>query len=806
MWKDSLVAVHQFLRRPGFAVAVVATLALAIGANVAVFSVVNAVLFRALPFQDPERLVWITSVRSDNPAAPFTLPEFMDYRSQTRTLSGLAAYAYWRANFTGTDGNEGLQGARVSANLFEVMGARAAAGRLLRESDDGPEAPKVVVLSYQLWQRRFAGAAGVVGSSIRLNGGAFVVAGVVQPQFPLPLRDVDVFVPLVPDRDPYRYARSSTNFLRFIGRLDPGVSREQAQAELTTICRSLKQQFPTDYARKQAVRAIDLREALIGDYRQSMLLLLGAVLVVLATAVTNLVSLVLVRANGRRTELSIRVAIGASRLRLARQLLMESLLLALTGSGLGWILAAWTVSAAVRWAPASIPRLAEVSADGRVVGFAAVTAGAATVFLTVGALGAMMRAQAADVLGASRGSVGDRRRGRLRQALVTAEIAAAMILILATAVLLQNVLRLQDVQPGFRAEPVFQARISLPGTYQSPDDFERFYERLRDRLVNLPGVERIGVTSIAPMSGLLFTVPFRVEGDAPLERDMPNVNLRAISPDYLSAVGSRLIGGRSFLETDRPDTVPVALVSSGLAERYLRNAAIGRRLLINDNSKGARPVEIVGVVEDVRQTALDSLPALDVYIPLQQVHPEHAGDLRRDQFWMIRTAGLPAAMRSSFASSLRAVDPDVTISGAGPMRDYVDAALGPRRFNLGLFGAFSISGVVLAVLGVYGLVSYVVSQRRREIGLRMAVGATEGDIHRLILGQAALPGLAGVAVGIGCAWMAKPLLSSVARDVAMGVRPAILAAGALFVLVILTAWMPARRAARISPTSALRGE
>src|SRR6516165_3342462 len=318
LWKDSLVAVRQFRRQPGFAFAVISTLALAIGANIAVFSVVNAVLFRALPFIDPERLVWIASVRSDNPSAPFTVPEFMDYRSQTRALSGISAFANWSARLAGDEITEGLQGARVSANAFEVRGVTPVAGRLLHEADDQPDAPKVAVLSYRLWQRRFSGAAGVVGKTLRLNGESFMIAGVLPSHFPFPLRDVDVFIPLVPDRDPNRYIRNSVNSLRVFGRLTPGVSSDQAQAELTAICRVLKDQFPKEYARKYAVRTVDLREALIGDYRQSMLLLLGAVLVVLSTALANLVSLVLVRANERRAELSIRVAIGASRLQLLR--------------------------------------------------------------------------------------------------------------------------------------------------------------------------------------------------------------------------------------------------------------------------------------------------------------------------------------------------------------------------------------------------------------------------------------------------------------------------------------------------------
>ena len=806
-WRQDLsVAIRQFRRQPGFAVAVVATLALATGANIAVFSVVNAELFRALPFADPDRLVWIASVRADNPSAPFSLPEFMDYRSQTHTLSGIVAFSNWSASLAGDEVTEGLQGSRISANAFDVLGVKPAAGRLLRESDDRPDSPRVAVLSYRLWQRRFGGKFAAVGNSVRLNGESYAIAGILPPHFPFPLQDVDVFVPLVPDRDPLRYIRNSTNFLRVFGRLNPGVTREQAQAELTTICRSLKQQFPVEYRRKNAVRTVDLHETLIGDYRKSMLLLLGAVLVVLATALANLVSLVLVRVNERRAELSIRVAIGASRRHLVRQLLVESLLLALTGCGFGGLLATWAVSVALPLAPSSIPRLTDVSVDGKVAAFAAVVAMAAALILTLAPLSAVLRARPDEALRlAGRGMVSDRWSGRVRQALVIGEISAALLLLLTTTVLLDNLLHLQELHPGFRADSVFQARLSTP-MYKSPDDLARFYDRLSERLESLPGVQSVGVTSVAPLSGILATVPFRVEGEASQERDMPNVNLRVISPGYLSAIATRLLNGRLFSEADRTDTPPVALISSVLAKRFLHDAPLGRRLLINDNNTGPRPVQIVGVVEDVRQVALDTPPSFDLYIPLRQVHPDGLGLLRNNQFWMVRTRTSPAAFRSSFATQLHAVEADAAIASAGNMRDYIESGLGPRRFNLGLFAAFSLSSVLLAVFGLYGLVAYAVNQRQKEIGLRMALGATERDIHRMILREAALLGLGGIALG-GCfAAAAHPLTARFAQDVSIPLKSAIPVTGILFGLVTLAAWWPARRAARLAPTRALRAE
>jgi putative ABC transport system permease protein len=807
LWNELRAALRPHRRRPGYALTVVGTLAVAVGATTAVFSVVHAVLLRALPFASSDRLVWVASVRADNPSAPFTLPEFMDYRSQARTLSGLAAYAYWGASLAGDGVTERLTGARMSANAFDVLGVGPAAGRLLVEDDDRPDAPAVVVLSFRLWQRRFGGSALAVGRTVRINGESYVIAGVLPPQFPWPLRDLDLVTPLAPERDPLRHARGSVNFLRFFGRLGPSTPAAQAQAELTAICASLRRQFPAEYARKEAVRVIPLREALVGDHRQSMLLLLGAVAVVLAAALANLASLALVRASGRRGELSLRIALGASGGHLVRQLGLEALPLAALGCGLGGALAVPLTAAAMRWAPPSTPRLGEVRVDGTVIAVVVALTLAVTAILASAPLAVTARTRAGDALRpAGRGALGDRWSHRLRNAMVLGEISAALVLLLATVVLLESLRGLQDRRPGFDPDGVFQARVAIPPSYRSPEDLARFYDRLSERLAATPGVESVGVISVAPLSGLLATVPFSVAGLPPSEHDAPSANLRAISAGYLQAVGTRLLRGRPFAETDRANTPPVALVSAALADRFLAGDAVGRQLMIDDNNHGPRPVEVVGVVENVRQAALDLPPALDLYLPLPQVHPDGVALVRNNQFWMVRTRSDPAAMRETFAAHLRAVDPDAAVAGTGPMRQLLEDWLGPRRFHLGLFGAFASTAVLLAVSGLYGLVAYAVGQRAPEIGLRMAIGATGGDVQRMVLGQAAGLGLAGAGLGLALAWAARPLLAGMVQEVRVG--PAVVAAtAALLVTVVLAAaWVPARRAARIDPTRALRAE
>jgi predicted permease len=397
--------------------------------------------------------------------------------------------------------------------------------------------------------------------------------------------------------------------------------------------------------------------------------------------------------------------------------------------------------------------------------------------------------------------------------MVVGEISAALVLLLATIVLFQNLRRLQDVELGFNPNGVFQARVSIPPTYRSSEDLARFYERLSDRIAAEPGVERVGIISVPPLSQLLLTVPFSVAGQPTAKRDRASANLRAISPGYLATAGTRLLRGRAFSEADRSNTTQVALVSAALADRFLAGGALGERLLIDDNNQGPRPVEVIGVVENVRQTALDLPPALDVYVPLWQVHADGVAFVRNNQFWQVRlrshaaggASADPAALRATFLSHLRKVDPDAAVSGTGPMRQYLDAWLAPRRFNLGLVGAFAMTAVLLAVSGLYGLVSYAVSQRATEIGLRVAIGATPRDVERMFLRQAARLGITGALLGLALAGILAPFVASM-QEIWIGPSRVAATTALLIAVVLVAAWLPARRAARIEPTLALKAQ
>jgi putative ABC transport system permease protein len=801
---DVRVAIRQHLQRPGFALTVIATLAVTIGATTVVSAVVEAMLVRGLPFTRSDRLMWVASVRADNPSAPFTLPEYLDYRARTRSLSGLAALANWSGSVAGDGATERLTGARMSGNAFTVLGATPAAGRLLTESDDSPDAAPVVVLSYRVWQRRFGGSASAIGRSLRINGESFVIAGVLPAQFPMPVQDLDLVTALKPESDPLRHRRNSVNFLRFFGRVADGVTIEQAQAELTTICQTLRDQFPIEYARKQGIAMVPLRDQLVGSHRRTVLTLFGAVVIVLATALANLTSLTLVRAQARSGELTVRAALGASRWQLARTLGAEAAVLVGIATTAGLMLAALTLRVLVLTAPASVPRLGEASIDSLAMLIAGALAAVAAGLLVATPLMTVARVDGANALRSSRGAIGDRWNRRLRDVIVTGEIAAALVLLLATVLLIDHLRSLGRVDAGFVTDHVFAARVALPTSYRSAADVARFYDRLAERLRQSPDVKRFGVISVAPLSGLLATVPFSVEGASVDARERVMANLRTISPGYLDTVTTPVLQGRTFTDDDREGTLDVAMISASLAERVLPDGAVGKRLLINDNNDGPRPVAIVGVIGDVRHIALDQPAGLDIYLPLRQIHRDRVSALVTNQFWMVKTGSDPAAFGRTFVDHLQAVDPDAAVSSPGEMEQTVDAWLAPRRFTLGLFGAFSLTAVALAVFGLYGLVAFVVAQRSREIGVRIAIGASRGDVVRMVLAHAGRVIAFGVSAGAIAAALLRP---SVARWFAgIDVNPITVAAAIVMLIltVLSAAALPARRAAHIDPALALR--
>ncbi|HZN04254.1 MAG TPA: ABC transporter permease [Candidatus Polarisedimenticolia bacterium] len=791
----------------GFAAIAILTLGLGTGAVAAIFSIVNAVLLRPLPFRDPERLVAVSLRRADDVRHPFNLPDFLDDRDQNRTLEGIAAYGNWSGNMTGVGEPERLSGLRVSADLFELLGVRALAGRTLLAGDDRPENRRVVVLGHSLWRRRFGGDPGVVGRTIVLNGDGYEVVGVLPAFFPFPIPEAELAIPLAPDADPQRSVRSSVNFLRAVARLGPGVTREQAESDLNTLAQQQRREHPVENAQKMGRTLTPLHEELVGGFGPALWILFGAVGLVLLIASVNLAGLALARAAARRKEMAIRAALGATRRRLARQIAAECLLLALFGAAAGIVVAVFGVDLLLAMSPAGLPRAAEVHVDLRVLAF---TLGVALLSWLVFGLAPAIQGSQADLrrdLTLRRGDAGGARRGR--NLLVVAEIALSLVLLAGAGLLMKSFLRLLSVDPGFETGHLLVARLSLPGDrYAGREKTAAFCEALRLRLTGLPGVEEVGVVSALPLAANRASVPFTIEGRPAQPGEEPWTNYRLADDGYFRAFGIPIVAGRPFGDRDRPDGPPVAIVSRTFASRFLAGAdPIGTHLRIEDNDRGPRPVEIVGVAGDVRHAGLESDPEPHLYLPLQQAHEDSVGLLTGNQYWLVRARMEPLALSSAVRGALRDVDPDVPATSLRSMEDYLQASVSFRKFSLRLVAAFAVTALLLAATGLYGVVAYGVSRRTHEIGIRMTLGALRRDILRMVVGEGmrlAMLGTAlGLAAGLALTRSMKSLLFGVgAADpwTFAGITVLLLAAA------LLACWLPARRATRVTPVIALRSE
>ena len=800
---------RALLRAPVFALAIVASLAITIGAVTTVFSVVDAVLLRALPFREPHRLMWISSVRPQRDDAPFSLPEYMDYAERARTVD-IAGFTSWNASLATTSVAQRLQGMRISANAFGVLGVSPTAGRLLQPTDDLPDAARVVVLSHAFWLNRFGGNRGVVGQSLRLNGEEYQVVGVMPRHFPLPLRDIDVLVPLAPELDPRRHVRSSTNFLRLFARLRGSASLPAAQRELSAINADLRAEHPNEYATKLGARATPMQEYLVGGTRPTLLVMLGAAALLLGIAMANVLNLLLIRGIGRQGEMAVRRALGASTRHLAFGVVSEAAWLATTGAIAGAILARWSVSL-VAGSSIGVPRLDEARMEVRTLLFVIGVSVAATILFSVLPLFAAMRSAPRAALAAmGRGHQSGRGQTRLRAAFTVVQLAFAVLLTVITATMAASLAGLQRVELGFRPDSVYVARVALPPhKYGTVADVARFTDALEQALRAGPGVVAAGAVSIAPLSGQLYTVPFTVVGRPPADdRDRPNANLRAISPGYLRAIGGSLASGRELAPSDDEGSRSVAVVSRALADRYLAGVdPVGQQLLIDDNNDGPRPISIVGVVENMRHIDIDGPPPLDIFIPISQFHAHGLSFLAGSQFWTVRLAAAGTSYPSAFVRTLERIDRDVAAAQVRPMRAYVDDTLAPRTFSVSSLLGFAGLALILATIGVYGVVAYSVEQRRREIGLRLALGATGADVARSVILPAVRLALFGVGIGIAGALLTRQAIAGLLFGVTP-TEPVILGvvSAALIGTSVLAATVPARRAASIDPVTALAGD
>jgi putative ABC transport system permease protein len=810
--QDLRYGARMLLKSPGFTLIAVVTLALGIGANTAIFNLVSSILLRQLPFRRPEQLVRVDSRRLASGKYPFTLPDFIDYRDQNQSLSGIAAYTPWSANLTDQGEPEQFQGLRISANAFELLGVEAVAGRVLAPGDDAPGQQHVAVLSYGLWRRRFGADPQLVGKKLTLNGASYTVVGVLPPQFffPPPIREAELAVPLAPDADPLRGVRTSTNFLRALGRLKPGVTREQAEADLTAVAQRLRQQYPDANRQKLGVTLSPFHEEVVGSFRLMLWVLLGAVGMVLLITCVNLANLTLARATGRRREMAIRAALGATRRRLVRQLATESLLLALFGAGLGLLLAFYGIGLLLALSPEILPRAGEVSIDFRVLGFTlALSLLAGALFGLTPAWQATRISLNEELKGSGRGASGGERQNRARSLLVVSEIALSVVLLVGAGLLIKSFLRLQAVNPGFEAENALAIRLSLPkAQYSNRAAVTAFYEKLRPRLESLPGVEAVGFVSALPLSGTLFSIPFTIEGRATSPDEAHRADYRAVDAGYFHALKIPLIAGREFNERDAAETPPVALISQNLARRHWpQGSPLGARLRINDNNQGPRPVEVVGVVGDVKHLSLDGEPAPHIYLPVHQTHEDGVAWLTNTQYWMLRTTVDPLTLSAAARREIQAVDRKAPASNIRTMEQYLAASVAPRRFNLRLLSIFAAAALILAATGLYGVISHGVAQRKRELGIRIALGARPGDVLKLVTREGMALAIIGVALGL----MAALALTRVMKGLLFGVSATdpltfMVIALLLMFVALLACYIPARRATKVDPLIALKSE
>jgi len=807
---DARLSFRRLVRSPGFTGTALLTLALGIGANTALFSVVYAVLLRPLPFPEPERLHWIWSRHTSTDRYPFQLPEFCDYRDQNQTLEALAGFANWNASLTGDGAAERLAGLRVSGDFFGMLGAVPALGRTLGPDDDLPGHEKVVVLTHGLWQRRFGGDAKIVGRRLLLNGEPFSVVGVLGRDFLFPVRAVEMAVPLAPDQDPWRHNRDSTNFVRALGRAKKGVTAPQLAADLESVGRRLRAEFPKSYVRKTGVLVRPYRDELTRGVSQTLLILLAAVALLLLIACANLANLSLVRAVERRREMAVRRALGAKAGQLVRQLVVESALLALAGAALGLLLARWAVPGLVALSPDAMPRSAEVGISLPVLAF---TMGAATLCGVLFGLAPALRAAREDpdrdLRADGRGATGGLDRARSRSAIVMAQVALMTVLLTGAALLAQSFDAVTRVHFGFDTG-LLTVRLSLPRPeYKDLAKISGFYRDLEARVAGLPGVLAVAAVNHVPLNGALASADYKVAGRPPLRDDqLPTAQYRMVTPAYFRAMGIPLVAGRAFDEEDREGGAPVAIVSQALARQsFPEENPVGQHLLVQDTTAGFRSLEVVGVVGDVKHLSLESGAEPHLYVSYHQTPADLLVWLTLNQFLVVKTVGPPLALGDPVRREVAAIDANVATADARPSGYYVENAMASRRFGLVLVSLFAALGLAMAAIGIYGVVAYSVAQRRRETGVRLALGAGTSDILGLVLKEGLRRTLIGVGAGLGAAAASTRALGSLLYGVSATEPLAYAVAAALLMSVTLLACLlPAWRAARSSPLEALRHE
>jgi len=804
--QDLRYGARMLLKKPGFTLIAVLTLALGVGANTAIFSVINSLMLRPLPFREPDKLfqVWESNVKLGYNETDASYPNFADWRDQNQVFEQIAIYSGGTYNLAGAAEPERIEGAIVAPAFFPLLGVKPTLGRVLAPEEDHPNKVFSVVMSERLWRRRFNSDSQIIGRTISLDTESFTVVGVV-PNITdlagLP-NDTDLWIPI---SQGFGFDNRRGHGYQVIARLKQGVTREQAQADMDRIAGSLAIRHP-DSNTGQGVRLVPLQEQIVGDFKLALLALLGAVLFVLLIASANIANMLLARAAGRQKEISIRAALGAGRLRLIRQLLAESLLLAGLGGAAGLLLAVWGVYLLLAFGPAELPRAGEVAVDMRALGFTfAVSLLTGIIFGLAPALQASRPDLNETLKEGVRGATGSAGHRRMRSLLVVSEIALSLVLLVGAGLLMRSFLKLQAVAPGFNPNNMLTMRVSLEGpNYEKAESRIAFYDQLLDKIKALPGVQSVGARYHIPLvpADNYANLAFAIEGRLSDPANRPTAYYNTVSPDLFRTMEIPVSKGRPFNEHDDQKAQRVIIINETLARRYFPGEdPIGKRMTLEDeNPKEEDWATIVGVVKDTKPLALDGKPSPEMYMPFAQ-RPA------RSMALMIRTTSKPESVAAAVRRNVQALDRNQLAYGLRTFEGVMSEAVAAPRFRASLLGVFAAVALILAMVGVYGVMSYAVTQRTREIGIRMALGAEPRDALKMVMRQGAKLAAAGVAIGSVAAaaltWLIEGLLFDLrAADPATFVTAPLLLAGAA----LLACYLPARRATKVDPSVALRCE
>jgi putative ABC transport system permease protein len=800
---DLRYALRMMRRRPGVTAAAVLTVALGVGANTAIFSVVNAVLLKPLPYSSSDRLVVVTLAFNTGFGERTSIPmaDFLAWRASNRACDKVAAYTGSESVAVWGDGEaEAVVATAATAQFFEALGVTATMGRVWHDGDDAPGLPATVVVSHAYWQRQLRSDPGAIGRTLGIEGQPFTIIGVAPPDFGFPSRRGQLWT-ILPATPP---TRRGPFFLRGLGLLKPGAAVDQVRADLGIADEGVRQKFPSRNAARYRVEF--LKDVITGDVRPALMLLLAAVVVVLLVAIVNVANLLLARAAEREREIAVRVALGAARARIARQLVTEGLLLALAGAGAAWVLATWATHGLVAIAPASLPRVAEIHMDLRVLGFTVLTAVVSGILFAASPTLHLLAHTFVETMQGGARSAGRPSMRRFRNALVVAEVALALMLAVGAALLAKSLARLERVEVGFSPDHLIMSSINPPRSrYSDGPRVVAFFDDLLERVDAFPGVVGASLTNSLPPDGLSETDSFVVEDRLPVaDRGAPVGPILSVSDDYFRVLGVRLRKGRGFSTADTSSSLPVAIVSASLARGHFGDLdPIGRR--IKQVAEWPKPddypwLTVVGVVDDVKYAGLAEETGPALYVPLRQLP-------FRNQNLVVRVNGDPASVVTGIRDALHVIDPGLPLANVQTMDERLRTAADQPRFRTWLMGLFGVIGLVLAAIGIYGVLSCSVAQRTREIGIRAALGASRRALIQMVLRESLTLTAIGAAIGLVLSMAAGRFLKVLLFAVSPTDGATLVGATTILAsIATVAALLPAQRAAAVDPSAALRAE